>query len=201
MSRPASPRPGDRPRSQAAGAVDFFLVPFGDPGDDPGIRIAGSLRRGAGALDLRFSMTGDLSRVVIPPPAPDPRRMGRLWEATCFELFLSPAGREEYWEFNFSPAGHWNACRFARYREEMREEPAFVSIPFDVRSASGSLELSANLEIAPIVPNDAPLHAGANAVVLARSGGVTYWALVHPGPRPDFHHRGGFRMLLSPPAD
>jgi len=34
------------------------------------------------------------------------------------------------------------------------------------------------------------------AVVKLRDGRVTYWALSHPGPRPDFHRRDSFLIKL-----
>ena len=65
-------------------------------------------------------------------PADMPARRDRLWEETCFEFFLAVKNSPRYWEFNLSPAGHWNVYRFADYRQGMQEEPAFASLPFSV---------------------------------------------------------------------
>ena len=59
-------------------------------------------------MSLCYEARGNLSKVEIPAAAETPRRRDRLWEETCLELFLGTADSGEYWEFNLSPAGHWN---------------------------------------------------------------------------------------------
>jgi hypothetical protein len=34
------------------------------------------------------------------------------------------------------------------------------------------------------------------AVIEAADGTLSYWALRHPAPQPDFHHPGGFVLTL-----
>ena len=55
-------------------------------------------------------------------PAPvSPARADRLWERTCFELFLRRPDADSYYEFNFSPSGEWAGYRFDSYRSGMAE--------------------------------------------------------------------------------
>ncbi len=150
--------------------------------------------RRANALSVEYELRGDLSALSVPGPAGSPERRDRLWEDTCFELFLGPAGSDGYWEFNLSPAGHWNVYRFASYREGMREDPAFAALPFVVRAGSRTLRLSLDLELGRIVPAATDVEAAVCAVIKTRAGAVGHWALAHPGPRPDFHRRDGFRL-------
>lgn len=176
--------------------LPFSLKPFPGGGPVPAVAITGSISRRAEALSVRFEIRGDLSALSIPARAEVPARRDRLWEDTCLELFLSAAGSRDYREFNLSPAGHWNVYRFASYRQGMREEPVFASLPFDVREDPGSLRLSLSADIGKVVPRDAAAELGVCAVVRTKGGGTSHWALAHPGPRPDFHRRDGFRLLL-----
>jgi len=119
-----------------------------------------------------------------------------LWEETCLELFLGTADSEEYWEIHLSPSGDWNVYRFTRYREEMREETDITSLPFDVRRDPEALLLTAEIGIGKIVPAGKDLAATVAVVIKTSDGGKSHWALVRPGPRPDFHRRDGFSLIL-----
>jgi hypothetical protein len=45
---------------------------------------------------------------------------------------------------------------------------------------------------------DKSLQLGLSAVIEANDGSRSYWALLHPESRPDFHHRAGFILSLNP---
>lgn len=174
----------------------FVLTPF--PGEEPpfDLRIGGTAGRAGDLLVLDCAFLGTLAEIAIPPPAAAPARRGRLFEATCLELFLAERGLAPYREFHLTPAGHWNAYRFTGYRAGMREDPAFSSMPFRVRRKPEALRVSLELPLGGILPAEAPLEAAVCAVVRDASGGRSHWALAHPGPRPDFHRREGFGILL-----
>jgi len=174
----------------------FLLKPFPGEGNPTGVTIGGSIGRRADALSVRFEVRGDLLKVALPAAAETPRRQDRLWEETCFELFLAAADSEAYWEINLSPSGHWNVYRFNGYREGKREEPAITSLPFDLRRDSKALLLAAELGIGTIVPAGKDLAAAVAVVIKADDGGGSHWAQVHPASRPDFHRRDGFALLL-----
>ncbi|MDD5762550.1 MAG: DOMON-like domain-containing protein [bacterium] len=160
--------------------------------------IDGTIARRADTLSVRFEVRGDLSKLSIPAAAGAVRRKDRLWEETCLELFLGTADSGEYREFNFSPAGHWNVYRFTRYREGMREEPAFTSLPFAVRIGPDDLELSMELDVGKIIPSGKTIEAGVAAVIRTIDGGKSHWALTHLCPRPDFHRRENFVLEFPP---
>jgi hypothetical protein len=184
------------PPAHPTQARHFLLKPFPGDGNPVGVTIGGSIGRRADTLSVRYEVLGDLSEVAIPAGAEAPRRKDRLWEETCLELFLGAADAAEYWEFNLSPAGHWNVYRFTRYREGMREEPAFASLPFAVRAGPDGLELSAEVDVGTILRPGRTIAAGVAAVVRAENGGTTRWALAHPPSRPDFHRRENFALRL-----
>ena len=158
--------------------------------------IGGSIARRAETLSVRFEVRGSLSKLAIPAAAETPRRKNRLWEETCLELFLGTAESGEYWEFNLSPSGHWNVYRFPRYREGMRQEQAFPSLPFAVRIGPEALELSMELGVGKILRTEETIQAGVAAVVKTVHGDTNHWALIHPASRPDFHRRDGFALTL-----
>ncbi|MGA8752354.1 DOMON-like domain-containing protein [Candidatus Deferrimicrobium sp.] len=174
----------------------FLLHPFPGEAYPAGLAIGGSVARRADTLSIRFEVRGNLSKVSIPSAAEEPRRRDRLWEETCLELFLGIEDSGSYWEFNLSPAGHWNVYRFTRYREGMREEPAIPALPFDVGRNPEALTLTAKFDIGKIVPACRDLATAIAAVIETTDGGKSHWALTHPGPRPDFHRRDGFALIL-----
>jgi hypothetical protein len=175
---------------------DFLLQPFSPTSSPLEVTITGSIARRADILAIRYALQGKLAELVIPGPADLPARRHGLWEATCFEFFLGVKDSPRYWEFNLSPAGHWNVYRFAGYRQGMAEETAFTSLAFSVRRRPDSLGVALELEIGRIVAVDQPLAVALAAVIEFRDHGLTYWALTHPGAQADFHRRDSFQVEL-----
>jgi hypothetical protein len=173
---------------------NFSLAPFPGERNSPEIGIAGFIRRRESLLSIACTFQGDLSALAIPSREEPPARKDRLWEETCLEFFLGSPDSKGYWEFNLSPAGHWNVYRFTSYREGMREEPAFKSLPFELGKGPEALDISMELDIGKILPAGKAIEAGVSAVIKTKKGETTHWALVHPGPRPDFHRSDGFTL-------
>ena len=174
----------------------FSLRPFSPIGPPPHFTITASLARCAHGLAIGYELTGQLGTLVIPGPAELPSRRHGLWEETCFEFFLGIKDSPRYWEFNLSPAGSWNVYRFTGYRQGMIEETAFAALPLRVRRRPDSLRLDLELGLDRIVGADQLLEVGIAAVIELAGGGLTYWALTHPGPQADFHRRDGFLAKL-----
>jgi hypothetical protein len=175
---------------------DFSLQPFSSVDPPITIKITGQIIRRPRQLAIHYDLRGDLAELMIPAPANLPARRHGLWEETCFEFFLAVKDAPRYWEFNLSPAGHWNVYRFAGYRQGMAEETALTSLPLSVRRSSDSLRLDLEVDVGAIVSADQPLMAGIAAVIKLAGNGVTYWALIHPGPAADFHRRDSFLAEL-----
>jgi hypothetical protein len=179
----------------------YTLKPF--PGEENrlDLKIPGTIGRRGNTLSLGFALLGDLSELVIPSPEDSPGRRDRLWEETCLEFFLAEKGSVRYWEFNLSPAGHWNVYRFTSYRKGMREEPAFGSLPFRVLTEPGAIRLSLDLGIGEIIQAGKTIEVSIGAIVKSVAGETSHWACVHPGPLPDFHRRDGFTFILPAQAE
>jgi hypothetical protein len=103
----------------------FALQPFAIA--QPELEIIGTLSRHSPLLNLSYTLLGAVDAVNIPAPAQLPTRHHELWQSTCFEFFLGLQGSPQYWEFNLSPAGHWNVYRFEDYRQGMIEEPTVTT--------------------------------------------------------------------------
>jgi hypothetical protein len=149
--------------------------------------IAARIERVGKILEVGFTLEGDLSQLSIPEEGPV-RRGDKLWQHTCFELFVSP-GMPAYREFNFSPSGEWAAYAFRRYREAEQGGQEVQSIA--VRRGADKLELDASI-LAP----EGGLTVAISAVVESKSGALSYWALKHPPGKPDFHHPDAFALEL-----
>jgi hypothetical protein len=175
--------------------LSYHLEPFPD-GLSPGIAIVGRIVRDFSALTVEVELGGDLGEVVLEGTGESPARRHGLWEGTCLELFLAPGDSPVYWEFNLSSAGHWNVYRFSDYRQEMREEEAFGNLPFKFHRKPGSLVLAMEIDLAGIIHTPQSLDAAVCALVKHRGGPMSYWALTHCGPRPDFHRRESFILAI-----
>jgi hypothetical protein len=142
-------------------------------------------------LEYRVFASGGL---ILPPPEGAKRR-DRLWETTCFELFVHPEPDDPYLEFNFSPSRAWAAYQFQSYRKGMRDLPLAVpKIDFwnDVTGCSLRAELGL------IAPWAWQCGIGLSAVIEEADGTKSYWALAHPRDKPDFHHPDCFALKLPP---
>lgn len=173
----------------------FSLQPFPSAEVVP-VQITGNISRNNHQLTINYQLIGDLQEIVITPPSDTPKRQHELWQNTCFEFFLGMKNSQRYWEFNLSPAGHWNIYRFDSYRQGMQEETAFNVLPFSVEHQSGSLVLSVNVDLDKIVASEQLLDVGITTVIKQKDGRVTYWALVHQGNEADFHIRESFIVEL-----
>ncbi|NMG44745.1 hypothetical protein GPA22_13535 [Aromatoleum toluvorans] len=174
------------------------LRPHPQTPGSPITELGADLRqRPDGALHLHFELRGAIDRILVPAPLP-PAAADGLWAHTCCEAFVGVAGSSTYREFNFSPSGRWAIYDFDAYRVRAS---AVVPLPppaLTLERRGDVLALDATL--APTaLPDGAVLQIGLATVVEAADGTLSYWALHHPGARPDFHHRDAFTLTLVRP--
>jgi hypothetical protein len=146
-------------------------------------------------LTLRYDLRGDLSRICIGTEGP-PGRADNLWQHTCFEVFIQPAGSTAYYEFNFSPTKQWAVYRLDAYRKGLM--PMEVAYPpeISIHQSPGCLELGVtfHLPISYAVTHRPKLAL--TAVVEQDGGRLSYWSAQHAEGKPDFHHPDGFIVEL-----
>jgi hypothetical protein len=159
------------------------------------IHIEGNLQRRANTLTIHFALSDPESIASIGSKA-SPARKHELWQETCFEFFLGARSSERYWEFNLSPAGHWNIYRFDGYRQGMQDELAWDRLPFEVQQHSGIVTLDLALDLSPIAIAGQTLELAIATVIKLKTGATSYWALTHCAPQADFHQRKSFTIEL-----
>jgi hypothetical protein len=147
-------------------------------------------------LRIRWRIEG-AGQLVLPPFAGRGRADG-LWQTTCFELFLRPAGTEGYLELNLSPSQRWNAYAFDNYRAGMREAPMPRDPGCIIRQAAGVVIFDAAIPLAGL-PREA-CAMGISAVIEEAGGHKSWWALAHPPGKPDFHADACFAATLAAPV-
>ncbi|MEH2193278.1 MAG: DOMON-like domain-containing protein [Nostoc sp.] len=174
----------------------FSLQPFSSNESPPNLTIAGNIARNGNKLAICYMLEGDLKEITIFHPSNTPSRKHELWKETCFEFFLGINNSVQYWEFNLSPAGHWNVYRLDGYRQGMQEETAFEKLQFDVQNQGEGLALVLDLDFGKIISVEQAIEVGITTVVKDRGGEVTYWALTHRGAEADFHLRDSFIIKL-----
>ena len=162
----------------------------------PSLRLQGSVGRSGERLSLAYRLSDPDGLVLLPPPAPRPRRADGLWSTTCLEFFLAEPGAPPYWEFNLAPSGDWNAYRLAAYRQGLEPVAAIASLPLQVERDASGLDLRLSLDLGHLLPPGRALELGITAVLELNDGPLLYWALSHPGAEADFHRRDGFLVRI-----
>lgn len=184
-------------------SMSFRLVSFNasrnSSGDTaPAIEVTGTLALQDGSLHVAYQITAPPNTVKYTTPNPHPSRKNDLWRTTCFELFAKPFTGTEYWEYNLAPSGDWNAYRFTAYRSKLQPEPQISGIAIVTEIANGSLVgLKAVLPL-PAALVGQKLAIGITCVIEDTAGNMHYFALRHPGAKPDFHDPAGFVLTLDP---
>ncbi len=171
--------------------------PAAPPSGDISIRAAVDATQSS-TISLAYEVRHSADNIVWPGRSAMEFR-DELWKTTCFELFIALTGRDDYVEFNFSPSAHWAAYRFKSYRGEMTrlidvEISKFQSLDHD---GAHSLEVELEMPDGLIGADQTELRAGLTAVIADKRSHLSYWALSHPLPRPDFHHELGFTKTIT----
>ena len=175
----------------------FSLVPFPAP-NIPNISITGKISLQKNIVHLRYSLSGEIENILLPPASVNPSRKDDLWKMTCFELFLALKDQPQYWEFNMSPSGDWNVYHMDAYRRvSFREETSIRRLPFENGNEAGVFHLNALVDLHPILPPNQLLEFGITAIIQTIDSNETYWALAHPAPFADFHLRESFILGLA----
>jgi hypothetical protein len=173
----------------------FQLQPF--PGSvAPPIQITGIVTRDRQQLNLIYILTGPIGKIQWFAPNPNPERQFGLWETTCLECFIGHPGAANYWEFNFSPNGNWNAFALSGYREELQDASEVETLLIATDRTDNRFSLSASIPLRAIAKPDQPLEMAVTAVIQTLDGELSYWAIGHGGDVADFHRRDGFGLVV-----
>jgi hypothetical protein len=149
----------------------------------------------------QFALHGELGAIAMPPMVPQ-QRADDLWRTTCFEMFIAAVGGSGYLEFNFSPSIRWAAYRFTDYRTGRVDEQHVAVHRVDLRVQGDVLELRVVVDLPGMADDEAlgDWEIGLSAVIEARDGTKSFWAVRHPPGDPDFHDKYCFAGILQAPA-
>ncbi len=152
----------------------------------------------SGIILFEYVLRAELSSLRI-APAQAAERADGLWRHTCFEAFLMAPGAAGYYELNFAPSRQWAVYGFDAYREGMSTIRLDAPPEISVRRLDDRLEVVAAVPLRDLIGlQDLPrLRVALSAVVEAKSGTLSHWALKHAPGKPDFHHPVGFVLELA----
>jgi len=177
----------------------FTLVPHPQSVAPRPSAIDGELvRTDDGRLKISFILRGEVERLRLPSLAPA-RFADELWRHTCCEAFIAEPGSRGYYEFNFSPSTQWAVYRFVHTRERAPLTADLKALDPRVRVSHTrkAMVLEALVRLDLLGMTAPPLKLGLSAVMERDDGSLTYWALRHPAPQPDFHHPEAFTLALD----
>ena len=192
--------PSLQPQSDSANGVTLVCHPAVPCPAPFQLHVRWMLEGGQGAASvvrLVYTVRGPLDRLRWPAPAETSATDG-LWAHTCFEAFFSEQSASSYRELNFSPSTRWAHYRFERERVRDEAPPSLAApgVQFSM-VANDQCALSTTVAIKPHRMGEAPTLFAPTADLELADGGLSYWAVHHPKPTPDFHARDGWRIPLA----
>jgi len=134
--------------------------------------------------------------VLRVPPAAAPAFADELWQHTCCEAFVAPAGAKAYREFNFSPSGQWAVYDFSDYRQRLTVPLPSFAPTIDCQTSTTGLMLRATLPPG-LLPEADAWQIGLTVVLETTTGDKSWWALAHTADHPDFHPLASFTLALT----
>ena len=161
-------------------------------------------------LSLRYTLSGaGLGEVCVPSPQ-QPAFADGLWRHTCFEAFVSaadaggaaPLSSHPYREFNWSPSGQWAQYPFGSERvpASSAHAPHQAAHTF-CQHSDHHWTLDAHIPLDGATNHtETAWWLALTAVLEHQDGRLSYWALHHPCPQPDFHHPAGRTLRVAQPA-
>jgi len=152
-----------------------------------------------GRLGVGYVAMGAIGEVIWPGLANN-TFADELWKHTCFEGFmLEEAG--SYVEFNIAPSTQWAAYRFDSYRAGMRraDDVETSALTFMADPANWRAAHMRGFVSFPSLADRPVWRLGLSAIIEARDGTKSYWALAHAPGKPDFHNADCFTARLAAP--
>jgi len=177
----------------------FNLIPFPGQNDNNRLQveISGCLQLNKAHIDISFLLKGNIDALQIPAKALAPSRKDKLWENTCFEVFITKPVEPDYWEYNVSPSQDWAVFHFSEYRLSKMDELSIGNIEVTSYSAPpNQYTIQSKLPL-PEALHAKNLQVGISTVLQDREKTIYYYALAHLRQNPDFHDRNSFTLLLN----
>ena len=171
----------------------FSLLPF-DRKTAPVVSIDSELNITKESVFISYKLQGLLNTIDMGVGVPKHARVIKLWEKTCFELFIKD-DQDSYLEFNFSPDFEWNCFYFEKKGDKLTEYKKMELVKFDILFSNEVVHIIVELQ-KKMFPDhffEGKLAAGITSVLKEKNGNLSYWALSHNDTRPNFHHFDSFK--------
>jgi hypothetical protein len=178
----------------------YTLVPFNEVESHP-FGLSSELTITPESVFISYKLQGDLSALDLGDGHPHRQRVIKLWEKSCFELFVKNS-KGSYIEFNFSPVFEWNAFYFSIKGDELKEYKRVDALKMDVLLSDQVFSLIVEIDKLKFPDGffdksaDASLEIGITSVLKNKDGALSYWALNHKDTRPNFHDFRSYVPLL-----
>ena len=171
----------------------FTLIPY-DLTSPPHITIETELNTTESSIFISYKVSGELSTIDLGKGEPNHARVMKLWEKSCFELFIKTK-EDSYIEFNFSPEFEWNCFYFSKKGSPLVEYARMDFLKFDILLSLDVFHLIVEIDKKKFPEGffQGPLAAGITSVIKEKNGRISYWALSHEDTRPNFHHFDSFK--------
>lgn len=173
----------------------FSLVPFKQIAST--LDINASLTLNGSNIELEFVLIGELEKLLLSPIEEVGRRVIGLWESTCFECFILNNETLSYYEFNFSPEGHWNSFYFPKKKSPLKEAESFSGIKVRVSPSDQAYKINVSIDLYCFIPGfwkEGEMSFGLTSVVESDKG-LSYWAISHQDEKPNFHNFNTFEKI------
>lgn len=174
----------------------FSLKPF-DNNPDYKFSIESELNYTTESVFINYKLTGDLSGLDLGSGHPKHARVIKLWEKTCFELFIKNS-KDNYIEFNFSPDFEWNAFYFAKKGDALVEYAGVDLVKMDILLSLEVFHLIVEIDKKKFpkgfFDQESKLSGAITSVIKEKNERLSYWALNHTDTRPNFHD---FRSFVA----
>jgi hypothetical protein len=144
-------------------------------------------------LTLRYSVTGQMDRLMFEAERAA-QRADKLWQKSCFEIFIRPLGERRYDEYNFASSSHWAAYGFTDRRHGMHDLKV-VQAPRIEQSHTNN-QFILDVILPHIHLHQTGVDIGLSVIVEDVDGAHSYWALAHPEGQADFHNDACFALRL-----
>lgn len=179
---------------------DMELKPFPTDLPLPDIQLHADGEWRQGIFRARFTMNGAWDGVRhLTSGIKTGERARELWNSTCFEVFLKPFGQQDYWEWNLSPDGRWNAYHLEAYRQGLQEATSFKRPDLWVQTNEQSWTLTTAIDFTTIPGiRSKGIAVSLTAVIEDLKGRKSYWGPIHTQGKPDFHHPDHFTIRFPP---
>lgn len=165
----------------------FSLIPY-EPKSAPKIKIDCELNQARDSIFISYKVQGALESLDLGTGVPKHARQIKLWEKTCFELFIKDE-TNSYIEFNFSPDFEWNCFYFEKKGDPLLEFKKMEQVKFDILFSNDVVHIVLELQkrMFPDQFFEGKLAAGISSVIKEKTGNLSYWALSHHDIKPNFH--------------